>query len=55
MRVKSLVDHSNDYGVRDGGSYDKKKGTVYEIAEEADAQVLIDAGLVEKEKAAAKE
>lgn len=48
MKVKTIKDHSNDYGVRDGAPYDKSNGLVYEIDDEAAAQHLIDVGYVEK-------
>lgn len=49
MKVKALVAHDNDYGVReDKAPYHKQVGAVYDIADEADAQVLIDGKIVEK-------
>lgn len=48
MKVKTIKPHSNDYGVRDGGPYEKANGRIYEIDDEVAAQALIDAGLVEK-------
>lgn len=54
MKVRTLKDHANDYGVRDGLPYEKKVGRTYEIGD-AEAQPLIEAGLVEKaDKADAK-
>lgn len=57
MKVKTVKDHVNDYGVRDGLPYEKTHGKVYDIADEVAAQALIDAGYVEKysgEKAVSK-
>jgi hypothetical protein len=54
MWVKALVDHHNDYsldgspGVAAGGDRFKKKGQEYTIPEATEAQLLIDAGLVEE-------
>lgn len=49
MKVKALVAHENEYGVRDeSAAYHKQAGTVYEIADEVDAQALIDAKIVQK-------
>lgn len=51
MKVRTIKEHSNDYGVRDGLPYDKTNGRVYDVADDAAAQALIDAGLVEEAKA----
>lgn len=56
MKVKSLADHINDYPVNGpalaiGEDRNKKKGVEYEIADEDEANRLIDAGLVEKASA----
>ena len=49
MKVKALVAHDNAFGVREGAhKYHKPVGTVYEIADEADAQALIDSDIVSK-------
>lgn len=46
MKVRTIKDHHNDYGVRDGVPYEKTNGRVYEV-DDAAAQTLIDQGLVE--------
>lgn len=49
MKVKALVAHENEYGVRDeSANYHKQVGNVYDIPDERDAQVLIDGKIVEK-------
>lgn len=57
MKVKSLLDHINDYPVRDDRPFsfatrEKPKGKEYFIADEREAQVLIDARIVEEVKKA---
>lgn len=47
MKVKTVRDHENDYGVRDGLPYEKRNGRVYDIDDDAAAQALIDGGYVE--------
>ena len=49
MKVKALVAHDNDYGVREGTHpYHKAVGAVYEVADDADAESLIASKIVEK-------
>jgi hypothetical protein len=51
MWVRTLKDHANEHGVRDGKAPYEKKGSshiMYEIDDEEAAQALIAAGLVEK-------
>lgn len=51
MKVEAVQPHSNEFGVRDNeASYDKKKGDVYNIPDEREAQHLIDQGFVKKAK-----
>jgi hypothetical protein len=52
MKVRAIEDHANDYGVREGGPYEKAKKTEYNIDDDQAAQALIDAGLVEEVKGA---
>ncbi len=47
MKVKTIKNHENDYGTRDGLPYEKANGRVYELDDET-GQALIDAGFVEK-------
>lgn len=55
MKVKALVAHDNDYGVREEKhSYHKREGMVYEIEDDDDAEVLIAAKIVERHGAAPK-
>lgn len=46
MKVKSLRDHNNAYGVDQGKPYEKKVGSVYDVPE-GDEKALIDQKLVE--------
>lgn len=49
MKVKTLVAHDNEYGVREGThDYHKREGSVYIIEDDKDAQALIDTKIVEK-------
>jgi hypothetical protein len=54
MKVKSLVDHVNDYslnggpGVAVGADRVKVKGSEYIIPDDEEAKLLIGAGIVEK-------
>lgn len=56
MRVKALVEHINDYsksghpGVALGDDRFKSKGDEYDVPDEADAERLIEAGIVEQAK-----
>jgi hypothetical protein len=53
MKVRTLKDHANEYGVRDGTAPYEKKGSsnvIYEIDDEAAAKALIADGAVEKVK-----
>lgn len=50
MKVKTLKDHGNDYGVAQGLPFHKSSNRIYEIESEEEAQVLIDAGLVKAVK-----
>lgn len=54
MKVKTIADHANEYGVRDGGKYEKKAGDTYEV-DDAAGKVLIAAGLVEQVETKAKD
>jgi predicted heme/steroid binding protein len=54
MKVRTVKEHSNEYGVREGDApYVKHTGRVYDV-DEATAEQLIDAGLVEKADGASK-
>jgi hypothetical protein len=53
MRVKSVREHNNSYGVAQGGPVRKAVGHEYDLAD-AVAETLIAAGLVEEVKAEAK-
>lgn len=48
MRVRTLQDHGNSYG--DNWEKSAKDKTEYEIPDDREAKILIDAGLVEKTK-----
>jgi hypothetical protein len=50
MKVKSLREHNNTYGVAQGGPVTKGAGVEYELPD-AQAETLIAAGLVEEVKA----
>ncbi len=50
MKVRSLREHNNTYGVATGGPVKKREGVEYEV-DEAMAKTLIAAGLVEEIKA----
>lgn len=57
MRVKSLVDHINDYPFEEDrptafAAREKRKGQVYVIPDDREAQILIDDGTVEEVKKA---
>jgi hypothetical protein len=47
MKVRTLKEHRNDYGREAGVPYEKAVGRVYEIPYDHEAQIVIDAGLVE--------
>lgn len=47
MRVKTVRDHENEYGVSEGVPYEKRNGRVYDVPD-AEAGALIEAGYVEK-------
>ena len=49
MRVKALREHSNSYGVAQGGPVKKAKGAEYDLPDNV-AAGLIAAGLVEEVK-----
>lgn len=54
VKVKATQAHDNEYGVREGtADYQKKAGAVYEVPDDAAAQLLVDAGLAEKVKGSA--
>jgi hypothetical protein len=48
MRVKTVKDHDNAYGMDQGIPYEKRNGRIYEIEVDAEAENLIAQGLVEK-------
>ena len=49
MKVKALVAHDNEFGVREGDhKYHKTAGTVYEIADETVVDGLVESGIVAK-------
>lgn len=50
MKVRTVKNHANDYGVREGSPYEKTSGHVYEVDDEL-AKLLIDQGIVEEAKA----
>jgi hypothetical protein len=52
MKVKSIRDHNNTYGVTEGAPVVKKEGVEYDLPESM-AKTLIDAKLVEEVKAKA--
>lgn len=49
MKVKALVAHDNDYGVREGtAKYHKPEGSVYVVPDDDEAERLIAGKYVEK-------
>lgn len=47
MKVKTVLEHGNGYGAGEGIPFEKKHGRIYDIPDEREAQILIDAGIVE--------